>query len=253
MKINIISFNIRCCDDPNGNSVFERAPRLKEIISRYPADIIGFQEYNKKWQPYITDYYGGQFEIFNKWRTENPKEIESTPILWKKDAFECVKTGFFWLSDTPEVESRGWDELYNCHRMCVYVILKDKNSGKAFTVMNTHFGFGDKGQVKSADLVYEYSKKASQFPTVIIGDFNMTSQKSAYAAMTENFIDVNAVTARDECTTYHGYKPDTVNDKRIDFCFVDKSVSPIDMKTIKDTVDGNYPSDHYGLYVNLDI
>lgn len=45
MRVNIISFNIRCSNDPNGHSVAERAPRLAEITARYNADIIGFQEY----------------------------------------------------------------------------------------------------------------------------------------------------------------------------------------------------------------
>ena len=69
-----------------------------------------------------------KFEIFNKYRCETT-ELESSPILWRKDKFECIKTGYFWLSDTPEVESKGWDEEYDCYRMCVYVILQDKESG----------------------------------------------------------------------------------------------------------------------------
>ena len=85
--------------------------------------------------------------------------MESSPILWKKDKFELLDKGNFWLSDTPEVESRGWDELYNCWRMCEYVILKHIESGKIFTHMNTHYGFGDNGQVKSSKLIYEYSQK----------------------------------------------------------------------------------------------
>ena len=80
-----------------------------------------------------------KYDIFNKYRSES--NLESTPILWKKDKFECLKTGYFWLSDTPEVESRGWDELYNCYRICVYAILKEKATGKTFNFMNTHFGF----------------------------------------------------------------------------------------------------------------
>ena len=53
MKLKVISFNIRCSNDPNGNSVVERAPRLAEITSRYDADIIGFQEYRPRWEEHI--------------------------------------------------------------------------------------------------------------------------------------------------------------------------------------------------------
>lgn len=252
MEISVISFNIRCCDDPDGNSIEERAPRLNAVTSLYDADVIGFQEYRPAWEPYINTYYSQKYDMFNKYRSKEI-DVESSPILWRKDKFECIKTGYFWLSDTPEIESRGWDERYNCFRMCVYVILKDKETGKQFTFMNTHFGFGDKGQVDSVNLIYEYSKKISSYPTFIIGDFNMTPVSKGYAAMTEKFIDVNAVTVKDLRTTYHGYHPEKNNNEHIDYCFIDENIAPISLKMIDDLVDGKYPSDHYGLHIKLRI
>jgi endonuclease/exonuclease/phosphatase family metal-dependent hydrolase len=252
MKLNIISFNIRCCDDPNGYAISERAPRLSSVTSRYDADIIGFQEYyTPRWKNYIDQYYGAEYDMFIKPRAE--ADFESTPILWKKERFDCLKTGCFWLSDTPEIESRGWDERYNCFRMCVYVILRDKQSDTTFTFMNTHFGFGDKGQVDSAHLIYEYSKKISDYPTVIVGDFNMCPDSAGYVAMTAHFTDLNAVTARDERATFHGYEPEKYPEEHIDYCFVDDKVKPINQKIIDNLVEGMFPSDHYGLHIKLEI
>ena len=248
MELKIISFNIRCCDDKNGNSIVERAPRLAEVTKKYDADIIGFQEFTVPWEEQIAKFYP-EYEMFNKYRSVH--ELEAAPILWKKGMFECIKTGYFWLSDTPEVESRGWDEKYNCWRMCEYVILKHIESGKVFTYMNTHFGFGDKGQVDSARLIYEYSKKISQNPTFVTGDFNMTPDSLGYGEMVKHFTDANSVTANDRRTTYHGYG--TVDDEHIDFCFVDEKIKPVSFKIIDETVEGKYPTDHYGLIVTLDI
>lgn len=251
MKLNIISFNIRCCDDANQNSIAERAPRLSTVTSRYDADIIGFQEYRPAWEEHIARFYGDEYDMFLKYRN-NTVDIEASPILWKKDKFECLKTGYFWLSDTPETESRGWDERFNCYRMCVYAVLREKDSKNTFTVLNTHFGFGDAGQIKSADLIYEYSKKISNYKTLIVGDFNMTPTSPGYAEMTKNFIDVNAQTANDLRSTYHNYQPE-VEDEHIDYCFIDKSITPINQRMITDTVDGKYPSDHFGLFIELEI
>lgn len=252
MKINIISFNIRSRDDKNGNSIAERAPRLSAITSRYDADIIGFQEYKPAWESHIADSYSDQYDMFSKYRNETT-DIEASPILWRRDTFDCIKTGYFWLSDTPEIESRGWDEKYNCYRMCVYVILKHKSSGKTFTVMNTHFGFGDKGQVASANLIYDYSKKISENPTLIVGDFNMKPDSAGYAAMIKHFRDVNTCTANDLSTTYHNYRPEEITTGHIDYCFIDKNIIPLNQKIMTDTVEGKYPSDHFGLYIELDI
>ena len=248
MKLKVISFNIRYCDDKDGNSVAERAPRLAQVTKKYDADLIGFQEHTPIWEDQIAKFYP-EYDSFNLYRSKS--ELESAPILWKKDKFELLDKGNFWLSDTPEVESRGWDELYNCWRMCEYVILKHIESGKVLTFMNTHFGFGDKGQVASAKLIYEYSKKISDNPTFVTGDFNMRPTSLGYAEMVKHFTDVNGATVNDRRTTYHGYGK--TNDEHIDYCFINEKIKPVSLKLIDELVDGKYPSDHYGLFVELDI
>ena len=190
--------------------------------------------------------------MFLKYRNQT-EDVEACPILWRIDKFECIKTGYFWLSDTPEVESKGWDEVYDCYRICIYVVLKHKENGKTFAVMNTHFGFGDKGQTDSSKLIYDYSKQFEDMPTFILGDFNMTPSSKGYAEIIKYFDDVNAKTANDLSTTYHGYKPDKIGDHHIDYCFVNKKVIPVSQKKIDETVDGKFPSDHYGLYIELDV
>lgn len=251
MELDIISFNIRCCDDKNGNSIEERAPRLNKIISQYEPDLIGLQEYRPRWEEHIDKYFGDKYEIFAKYRAESEKE--ASPMLWRKDKFECIKTGYFWLSDTPDVESKGWDERFDCFRMCVYALLKEKQSGKMIVFMNTHFGFGDDGQIKSVKLIEEYFKKFSSYPAFIVGDFNMTPDDAAYTVMSEKFTDVNSVTNNDLRTTYHGYNPESVKNQHIDYCFINNNVKPVSQKIIDDTVDGMFPSDHYGLHIKIEI
>ena len=251
MELKVISFNIRCASDGDGHSIKERAPRLAKVTLPLDADVIGFQEYRPAWENLIDEIYGSEYHIFNKYRcSEHP---ESAPILWKKDSFDLLGTGYFWLSDTPEEESRGWDEVYDCKRMCEYVILAPKDGSSPFTFMNTHFGFGDVCQTKSARLIYEYSKKISDLPTFITGDFNMNPNSAGYAEMTKYFTDVNAVTEKSKISTFHGYNPEKYPDYHIDYCFVDENVAPISWKCIDETVGGKYPSDHYGLLVKLNI
>lgn len=251
MKLKIVSFNIRCGDDPNGNSIPERAPRLSAIINPINPDLIGLQEWRPAWEEHINTYFGEKYEIFNKLRSEEDKE--SGPLLWKKDKFECLKKGYFWLSDTPEVESKGWDEKYDCYRICAYAILKDKKSGQCFTFMNTHFGFGDNGQVKSVELIYEYSKKISDYPTLITGDFNMTPKTAGYKAMIKHFNDVNTLTVNDLRSTYHAYQPEKEFDEHIDYCFISNEIRAINQRMIEESVDGKFPSDHYGIEIDIEL
>ncbi len=248
MKLKVVSFNIRCANDENGHSIAERAPRLKAILDPLDADVIGFQECRNEWEKILTCDYSDKYHIFLKRRGDD----ESTPILWKKERFNLIKEGIFWLSDTPEKMSRGWDELYNCYRICMYAVLEEKESGMRFCFMNTHYGFGDKCQTDSSELIYKYSKNISDLPTFITGDFNMRPDSAGYARMTKYYSDVNKATLNYTDTTYHGYAPET-KDQHIDYCFVDDDIAPLKTVLLDQTFDGKYPSDHFGLYFELDI
>ena len=251
MHLKVISFNIRSCDDGNGHSIPERAPRLFSVTLPYDADVIGLQEYTPCWEEHIDKYFCDNYELFNKHRTDTGW-IESAPMLWKKNKFDCVKRGYFWLSDTPEVMSGGWDD-YAHNRICIYAVLKDKQSGKAFTFMNTHLGFGEENQVKSIKLIQKYAEGISPYPTLITGDFNMTPSSRPYAEMVKKLSDANGLTANDRRPTYHAYNTQNCLDGHIDYCFVTKDISPIAFKIIDELVEGKYPSDHYGIYTELEI
>ena len=249
MKLKAISFNIRCIDDEGGYDIEDRAPRMVTVTEKYDADIMGLQEYSRHWEGEIGKLIGDKYEFFNKYRDDDAPE--GTPILWKKDKFDCLKKGYFWFSETPEVMSGGWDSLgYN--RICVYAVLQEKQTGKTFVFMNTHFGFGPENQVKSVRLMQEYIEKMSQYPVVVTGDFNMRPNSPAYAEMVKKMQDVNELTVQDRRTTFHGYHPEEVTDAHIDYCFINERVKPLSFKIIDETVDGKYPSDHYGLYIELE-
>ena len=251
MKIKIISFNIRCVDDANGYSIQERSLRLAKVTGAYGADVIGFQEYTPWWSEYIQKYFCQAYEFFNQYR-DDKGWMESAPILWKKDKFNCLKRGYFWLSDTPKQMSGGWDnEGHN--RICLYVLLQDKQDGKVFSFFNTHLGFGDENQVKSVRLIQRYMQSFSKYPTLITGDFNMSPASAAYAEMVKKFSDVNELTVRDRRSTYHGYQLKNSFNEHIDYCFINDKIKPISLKIIDDLVDGKFLSDHYGIYAQVQI
>lgn len=250
MEISVISFNIRFQDDGDGHSIAERSPRLHQITERCDADIIGFQEFTPPWEKHIEKNYSDKYDMFLKYRNETV-DIEASPILWKKDKFDCIKTGYFWLSDTPETESCGYNETF--YRMCVYVILKEKQSGTCFTVMNTHFGFSDTCHMGSAKLIHRYSQKISDYPTFVVGDFNMTPGSKGYNTMIENFIDANSSPLNKRISTYHGYNPEKDYNLHIDYCFINDKIAPVSYEILTDCFNGKFPSDHFGLYIHLSI
>lgn len=244
----IVTFNIRCCDDKNGHSIDERAPRLKQILEKYNPDIIGFQEVTPRWMEYLNRYYSGRYSFFNKYRSHT--NLEATPIFWKEEKFECIDKGYFWFSDTPWIESFGKD-TYGCKRICMWVYLKEKCTNKEFFFFNTHFGFGDEEQMASVQLIKRTVDVLKAGNAIIVGDFNMEPKSKSYNEMIKNYIDVNAVTGNNGIT-FHNYGYG--EEEHIDYCFTNNE--NIEIKStclIDDLVDGKYPSDHYGVLAELHI
>ena len=81
----------------------------------------------------------------------------------------------------------------------------------------------------------------------------MNSSFLGYKQMTKYFIDVTTVTANDMRDTYHAYNPEIPTGKHIDYCFINKKVLPVSQRMMDDSVDGKYPSDHFGIFSVVEI
>ncbi len=264
MSMKVMTFNICCGGGPEGHSLEECAPRVISILKKYDPDIIGMQEATPHWFELFGNFFEeAGYEVFNKYRAESNKE--STPMLWKKDKYECLDKGYFWLSDTPEVESKGWDE-YGCHRICLWAKLKEIATGKIFIAANTHFGFGDQCQTDSARLILSRVNAHGSNAVFVTADYNFNSEMLGYKEMTKDFVDVTAVTTGDKSPTYHGYNlANAMTDEEIrvtgktfgghiDFCFANpKGITPISGRVLREHFDGKFPSDHNPVLFELEL
>ena len=61
---------------------------------------------------------------------------ESSNIFYKKDRFKVLLENTFWLSETPDIISKGWDAALN--RVCTYALFKDTKTKQTFWLFNTH-------------------------------------------------------------------------------------------------------------------
>src|SRR3546814_15427461 len=61
-------------------------------------------------------------------RKDGEKGGEYSAIFYKKDRFRLLDHDTFWLSETPEVPSKGWDAALNS--ICTWGKLRDKESRK---------------------------------------------------------------------------------------------------------------------------
>ena len=172
--------------------------------------------------------------------------------IWKKDRFECLDKGYFWYSDTPNMEfGENWD-LMGCNRICMWAKLRDKKEGKTFTFFNTHYGFGDAEQIKSSELLLKHIE-AMGGPCLVTADFNMFHYMPGFKKLEEKLVNVNKATVNDNRSTCHGFREDPTS-LPIDFCFITpETITPLTCERIDGRPNGQFPSDHFGVYHELEI
>ena len=122
-------------------------------------------------------------------RDNGKNQGEYSAIFYDKNKLEVTKSGTFWLSETPEKPSKGWDAAYN--RVCTYAFFKIKKTGKQFLAMNLHFDHvGDVARVNSAKLILEKIKEFDKNAKVVIisADIQKLSMDKALQLGAFNFI-----------------------------------------------------------------
>lgn len=252
-EIRVMSCNLRCITplDPGKKSWFYRADLIVNNIEKENPGIIGFQEATKLQYKYMCDTLTGYDSVIEF----RDKSIisEGCPIFYRTDLYELIDKGSFWLSETPDVMSKDWDAA--CYRICSYVILKEKTSGKEFVVFNTHLDHvSDEARINGIAVVLDKIEQFGSLPSMIMGDFNAAEGSQTYESATENFLDAKYQTENTmESCTYEGYGA-SLGGKAIDHLMISKTGLEVkSYKVVTDTYDGVYPSDHFQLSVVLTL
>ena len=244
-KITIVSANARCYTpgDLFKKSWFYRAPLLVRTLADAAPDIIGFQEVTWLHRSYFDRALQG-YDYVLDYRDDSYLS-ESCPIYYNTNKFTLTDKGSFWLSETPETMSKGWNAAH--YRICSYVILTQKADGKQLVVFNTHLdNVSEEARINGIQLVLEKIKVFGGMPSVIMGDFNAEETSLTYAAATKLFDDAKYQTEdTDSGSTYHGYGMDWSYDN-LDYFMISKTGIGVESyKVLRNTFNGTYPSDHY--------
>ena len=252
-SISIISANVRTFapSDFLKKSWFYRADIFLKSISEESPDIIGFQEVTKMHYKYLTKNLP-DYESVIKYRDKS-LQPEACPVFYRSDKFECTDKGSFWLSNTPEKMSKDWGA--ECYRICTYVILNDKQSGKQLVVFNTHLDhISDEARIKGIGVVLDKIEQFGSLPSLIMGDFNAKEDSETYKNATENFDDAKYKTDKTQKgVTYQGFGTD-MNSENIDYFMISKTgIKVNEYKIITKTYDGVYTSDHFPIYLNISL
>lgn len=248
----ILSFNLLCSG--KGHRIWQnRVPLVCQIINEYKPSSFGVQEAHWEWMQALCENLP-EYDYVGVGREDGDKDGEFAAVFYLKDKFTASEYGNFWISETPEVPSISWDSA--CTRMATFVKLTDKENGDSYVHFNTHLDHvGRVAQVNGAKMIQEKAASFGGVPVVCTGDFNVPQGSDCY----ETMISANMGDARtmapdtDDCFTFHGFEPQN-HQGIIDFVFVDKAtVNPLNFKVINKKVDGEFYSDHYAVYADVEL
>lgn len=255
------TYNIRLYnagDIKAGNGWEVRCPVVAGLVRFHDFDIWGAQEvvHNQ-----LQDLLAAlpEYAYTGVGRDDGETRGEYSPIFYKKDRFEILRSGNFWLSEDTAKPNKGWDAA--CIRICSWGEFRDKGSGKAFWMLNLHMDHvGVVARAESAKLILAKIKQmcGEGQPVILTGDFNVDQRNPAYTLIATSGLLRDAYeTAAVRYAhngTFNSFKLESVTDSRIDHIFLTKDFKVARYGILTDTYapkEGppRLPSDHYPVKV----
>ena len=226
-NLTVATYNIRNKNDGDaraGNGWDSRYPWICSLIEFEGIDIFGSQEVL---EPQLEDMLEAlpEYGYVGAGRDDGRTKGEYAPIFYRTDRFTVLGSGWFWLSETPDVPSKGWDAALP--RICTWGHFKDRETGRKLWFFNLHMDHvGVHARAEGARLVVSRIKEwCGKNETVFLtGDFNVDQNNEIYTTFTESgVLEDSFVTAEKRYApngTANGFDPDSFTGSRIDHVFV---------------------------------
>lgn len=228
--LTVASFNIRTDtqkDVAQGDGWKQRCPQVCRIVLSRDFDVFGAQEVRHN---QLVDMCNAlpEYNYVGVGRDDGKSGGEYSPVFYKKERFELLDSGTFWLSETTDVPSKGWDARHP--RICSWARLKDKECKRVFWFFNLHMDHrGIIARRESSRLILKKIEELSnpKEPVILTGDFNVDQTNEIYSIIADSEIVVDSykISERrlDVNGTFNNFKSQAWTDRRIDHIFVTPS------------------------------
>ena len=253
----LMSYNIRYANRNDGeNSWSNRKDFLANQIKFYEPDIMGVQEALFDQLKYLDEQLN-DYEYLGVGRDGGEKG-EFSAIFYNTEEFDVLEKNTFWLSETPDEISKGWDAALN--RICTYALFENEDTGEKFWVFNTHFDHrGEEARRESAKLIISKITEINDenLPVVLMGDLNLEPETESIQFLSNKMNDSKKV-AEDVVFgpegTYNGFDFIEPVQRRIDYIFTSKNdINVLKYAVLSDSQDLRYASDHLPVFVELEL
>ncbi|WP_316745927.1 endonuclease/exonuclease/phosphatase family protein [Pedobacter gandavensis] len=249
----VMSYNIRLNVASDGvNAWPNRKDEVKALVRFHDADILCVQEALPLQVDQLLE--NTNYAMEGVGREDGKRAGEFSAIYYDKSRFVRKDGGTFWLSETPDQPSKGWDAALN--RICSWVRLYDRLNKKEFLVFNTHYDhIGVQARIESAKLIKRKIQEiAPALPVVLTGDLNVTPETEAIATINSFLTDAKTASIEPPYGpegTFNNFKFDSPLNQKIDYIFVNKGFKVLKFGVLSDSKNLRYPSDHLPIIARL--
>ncbi|MBR6832481.1 MAG: endonuclease/exonuclease/phosphatase family protein [Fibrobacter sp.] len=227
--LSIASWNIKTIEVKRVYQVEEwneRVPYTVEFIEMMDNDVIGMQEATLIQIDSMLNRMP-QYHYVGKASRDGKKSGNYNPIFYKHEKLDLVDSRTFWLSETPNKPSMGWDT--DSKRVCTWALFREKDSGITFAVYNTHLDhIGRNARINGAKLILDSLAYHSKVPVFLMGDFNSEKDSEVYNLVNNSgFVKDSYGAAHKKFSsggTFNAFDTDKEPRKIIDFVFVNEMV-----------------------------
>ena len=251
----IVSYNIRYDNNWDIENSWEiRRSNIIQMLIKYSPSILGIQEGLLTQVQYI-DSSLINYDYVGVGRDDGKNKGEFCAIYFDTSRYVLLKNSTFWLSETPDTISVGWDAALE--RICTYGLFKDRITKKEFWVFNTHFDhMGSIAREKSSGLILKRIKKINRqsLPVILMGDFNsIPNSPPVKEIITElsDALQISKEKLHGPRGTFNGFNEDLPIEKRIDYIFT-KKLKVLSYRHINDRLENNrHISDHLPVMIKI--
>lgn len=248
-SINVLTWNLRLDTPDDKEDVWgNRKEDVVRLIKFFQADFICIQEGLNHQVKYMNDSLQTHNYI-GVGRDDGKEKGEYCAIFYRKSRFQVIEHQTFWLSETSEKPSIGWDAAIV--RICTWLKVKDLQSNSDFFIFNTHFDhMGKIAREKSAELILKKINiiNQDQLPVILCGDFNATDAEKPYFVITHQLVDTRKISLLPPfgpIATFNNFHFDEIPSQRIDYIFVNEKSQVLRHGVLTNSKNNHYPSDHF--------
>lgn len=256
-NLSVMTYNIRLDVASDGENAWpNRKHFLSSQIQFYSPDIMGVQEARPNQMEDLKGALKG-YDVIGTGRDGGHKG-EFSAIFYNSKKVKVEQENTFWLSNTPNEMSKGWDAAYP--RICTYGLFTLLESNQKIWVFNTHLDHvGTQAQLEGMALILEKitALNTANLPVIVMGDFNVEPGSQLIDNLKKSMNDSKDIAkiVFGSNGTFNGFKFEEPVTRRIDYIMFSKS-SHIEVEkygVLSSAIDLKYLSDHFPVYVELTL